>query len=1151
MIRFIPLFVFASVWFAHAAERPVDFNRDIAPVLSNTCFKCHGPDGKERKGGTKAHPLRLDTEDGATADYAGSIPIVPGHPEKSALVARVTSTDADEIMPPPKSGKSLNPQQIELLKKWVEQGAKYAKHWSYVKPARPALPEVGRVSGAPDWPRNGLDNFILARLEKENLKPQPEADRYALIRRVSLDVTGLPPTIEEVDAFVNDKSPDAYEKLVDRLLAKPAYGEHWARLWLDLARYADSGGYASDTPRTIWAFRDYTIKSFNENKPFDQFTVEQIAGDLLPNPTDEQLIATAFHRNTMTNTEGGTTREEFRNAAVVDRVNTTMAVWMGTSFNCAQCHDHKYDPLPQKDYFRFFAIFNNSEDADRADEEPTFKFLSQQQVEQKRKLEAELAALESKLTTPTPETLKSQAVWEKNFPLELKWTPLTESSIGIAVDGGKTTDTVSGKLGADVKRINAIRIEALPGGAAKNEKSAVVTRVHASIVPPAATSIEGQFVRVELSGKATHLMLAEVQVFSGGENVALKGTASQISTDYGGDAKRAIDGNTDGDYFKSNSVSHTGIGDNLWWEVDLKREHAIEGITVWNRTDGGNGAKLKDAHVIVLDKTRSEVWRGEIKDPPSQSKALDTGGARTIQFASALADAEHNGYDADAVVRDADPKNAKNAKKNPKADKPGWNINFADGKTHALTLIASAPADVPAGATLHVSILQDGLRKLDDDLKERFRISTTSDARAAEWSRTPENVVQAIVVSPDKRSPAQRDELTHFYLSTLAPELKTERANLVSLKKQLDEMKPNSVPVMRELAGDKRRKTKIQFRGNYLSLGDEVSEGVPAAFHPLAPGAPVNRFALAKWLVDENNPLTPRVIANRYWEQVFGIGLVRTSEEFGSQGEPPSNPELLDWLATELIAQKWDMKRFVKLLVTSAAYRQSSKVTPELIERDPDNRLLSRGPRFRMSAEMVRDQALACSGLLSSKMYGPSVKPPRPSAGLTAAFGGNLDWETSKGEDKYRRALYTEVRRTAPYPSTATFDAPSREICTLRRVRTNTPLQALVTLNDPVYVESAQALARRMAASAGSPREKAVVGFRACLARPPNELELDRLIKLYDETHVAFLKDLKSATSLATMPLGPAPAGADVAELAAWTTVANVMMNLDEFLMKR
>src|SRR5579862_1082782 len=421
MIRFIPLFVFASVWFAHAAERPVDFNRDIAPVLSNTCFKCHGPDGKERKGGTKAHPLRLDTEDGATADYAGSIPIVPGHPEKSALVARVTSTDADEIMPPPKSGKSLNPQQIELLKKWVEQGAKYAKHWSYVKPARPALPEVGRVSGAPDWPRNGLDNFILARLEKENLKPQPEADRYALIRRVSLDVTGLPPTIEEVDAFVNDKSPDAYEKLVDRLLAKPAYGEHWARLWLDLARYADSGGYASDTPRTIWAFRDYTIKSFNENKPFDQFTVEQIAGDLLPDATEEQRVATAFHRNTMTNNEGGTDDEEFRNAAVVDRVNTTMSVWMATSMACAQCHHHKYDPFSQQEYFRLFAILNNTADADRSDEAPVKKIYSPAQKEHLALVQAESWELEQKFEHPAPESLAKQTQWEAEFPWELTW----------------------------------------------------------------------------------------------------------------------------------------------------------------------------------------------------------------------------------------------------------------------------------------------------------------------------------------------------------------------------------------------------------------------------------------------------------------------------------------------------------------------------------------------------------------------------------------------------------------------------------------------------------------------------------------------------------------------------------------------------------
>ena len=452
-----------------AAAAPLVFDRDVRPILANSCYKCHGPDAKERKGGTKERKLRLDIQEGAYATYDGVTPIVPGQVDKSALVTRITSTDPEEKMPPPTSGKKLSPHDIEVLKTWVAQGAKYTKHWAYVKPVRSPLPDV-KDKG---WVKNPIDAFILARLEQEGLTPQPQADRYTLARRLSLDLTGLPPTVEEVDAFVNDKSADAYEKLVDRLLARPAYGEHWARMWLDLARYADSDGYATDAMRTIWAYRDYVINSFNENKPFDQFTIEQIAGDLLPNPTQEQIIATAFHRNTMTNTEGGTTREEWRNAAIVDRVNTTMSVWMGTSMACCQCHDHKYDPLPQKDYFRLFAILNNTEDADRADEEPNLKFFSTSQAQQRAKLQADIAALEKSMTTPTPALLASQERWEKSFPLDLKWQtlkPQTLKSAGgaemtaqddssIVVGQSGATDTYTIELPLTDNRLSAIRLE--------------------------------------------------------------------------------------------------------------------------------------------------------------------------------------------------------------------------------------------------------------------------------------------------------------------------------------------------------------------------------------------------------------------------------------------------------------------------------------------------------------------------------------------------------------------------------------------------------------------------------------------------------------------------------------------------------------------
>ena len=795
--RRVPAVALAVGLFApalHAAGAP-DFQREIRPILSNICFKCHGPDADERKGGKDGSGgLRLDTEEGARAALDDGAAIVPGHPEKSALVARITTSDQDDLMPPPKSGRKLSPKEIALLEAWVKDGGKYEKHWAYEKPRRPAVPEAK----AKAWVRNGVDAFILARLEKEGLVPQPEADRLALARRAALDLTGLPPTPEDADAFAQDKAPDAYERYVDRLLASPAYGEHWARQWLDLARYADSAGYADDPGRTIWGYRDYVIRAFNANRPFDQFTIEQIAGDLLPGATDEQLIATAFHRNTMTNNEGGTNDEEFRNAAVVDRANTTMSVWMGTSFACAQCHTHKYDPITNAEYFQVFAFLNNTQDADRKDESPVLGFYTDEQKPQRAQWEAEIATLEAKLKA------------------------------------------------------------------------------------------------------------------------------------------------------------------------------------------------------------------------------------------------------------------------------------------------APAPAAQPDGA-----------------------------------------------------APAPTDDR------------KADEKRIAALRKQLADMKKITVPVMRDLEAGKQRKTRVQLRGNYLALAEEVKEGVPAAFPPLPAAAPKNRLTLARWLVDDANPLTPRVTANRFWESIFGTGIVRTSEEFGAQGELPSHPELLDWLATELVREKWDVKKFLRLLVTSAAYRQSSKVTPALTERDPGNRLLARGPRFRLSAEMVRDQALAASGLLSRKMHGPPVRPPQPNLGLSAAFGGGLDWKNSTGEDVHRRALYTEWRRTAPYASLATFDAPNREVCTLRRNQSNTPLQALVTLNDPVYLEAAQALARRMTAGAGTAAEKAARGFRLCVTRPPTTRETARLLALHDETLAYFKQAPDKAIALATNPIGAAPAGADVPDLAAWTTVANVLLNMDETLMKR
>lgn len=1135
-----------------SAAESIDFNRDIRPILSNQCFKCHGPDPKERKGGVDG--LRLDTFEGATLDLGSGVgAIVPGKPDQSELIRRITSTDADEQMPPPGSGKHLTAQDIERLKKWVQQGAPYAKHWSYVKPVRPALPVVAQN----DWPKTAIDFFLLARLEREGLKPSAEADRYALARRVALDLTGLPPSVAEADRFVQDNSADAYERFVDRLLEKDAFGEHWARIWLDLARYADSAGYADDPLRTIWAYRDYVIRSFNANKPFDQFTIEQIAGDMLPNATEDQLIATAFHRNTLTNSEGGTNDEEFRNVAVIDRVSTTWSVWMGTSMACAQCHTHKYEPITQEEFFRFYAILNNTDDADRRDESPLLEFYTEEQKQKRAKLQNDINELDRTLKTSTPELLTSLEKWEQSFPKQLAWQTLKPESTtsqggaqlsvqddhAIVVANGQKTDVYTLTIPLTADKLSGLRLEALPHASLPNKGPGnsstgnfIVSRVLASIAPPQSSSIEGRFVRISLPGKEKILSLAEAQIFSGSENVAAKGSASQSSTAFDGEAKRAIDGNTNGNYFEANSVTHTAPSDDPWWEVDLQSPQRIERIVLWNRTDGGTETRLADFRIAILNQDKQVVWEQMVKEHPKPSAEFATTGVRPVVLTAAFSETSPEGFEPSLVI------------KNPDVKKKGWAIGTAAGKAHSLTLTAPAPVDVPAGSKLTVTIEQ--LSQQENHTLGAFRLSVTGDSRIGEYSQTPEKILAILNQEAGKRTEDQRRELSEYYFANLAPELKSAREKRTALNKRLGEIKPNTVPIMRELAADKQRQTRIQFRGNFMDLGNEVKAGVPAAFHPLPADAPVNRMTMAKWLVDPNNPLTARVLANRFWEQIFGIGLVRTSEEFGSQGEAPTHPELLDWLAVEFIESKWDAKHLLKLMVTSAAYRQTSKVTPELFERDPDNRMLARGPRFRLSAEMVRDQALYVSGLLSPEMYGPSVKPPQPALGLSAAFGSTIDWKTSEGSNRYRRGLYTEWRRSNPYPSMVTFDAPNREVCTIRRNRTNTPLQALVTLNDPVYVECAQTLARHMAELRGSTAEKLTHGFRTCLTRPPYEGEVTRLVQLYEESKARFAAAPEQAKQMA-VGTGSVPEKTDVSELAAWTVVANVMLNLDEMLMKR
>jgi len=933
---------------AASAADAVDYTRDVRPILAGRCFKCHGPDADTREAG-----LRLDDPDVATRRLdSGETAIRPERPGESSLLTRVESTDANLRMPPASEGAGLTPREISVLRKWIEQGAHYERHWSFVPPTKAPLPasDVG-------WGRNAVDSFVAERWQPEGLKPSPEADRRTLIRRVSLDLTGLPPSPEEVRDFIDDPSPDAYAQLVERLLASPAYGEKWGRDWLDLARYADSAGYADDPFRVIWMYRDWVIDAINAGTPFDRFTIEQLAGDLLPNSGQEQLLATAFHRNTMTNSEGGTDDEEFRTAAIVDRVNTTMQVWMGMTMACAQCHSHKYDPISQEEFFKVYAILNQSEDADRRDESPTLDILLPEDRERQATLKMQIAQAEQEI-----------------------------------------------------------------------ERQETAARQAGLLIEPPQGEIQARFVRIELPGSKKLLSLAEVQLFAGDENVARSGKATQSSTDYAGPAELAIDGNTNGHYFDAKSTTHTSEEDNPWWEVDLGALRRIDRVVVWNRNDsGGNGARLNGCLIVFLDEGRKPTWVHGIPAPSPNDTATA----------------------------------------------------------------------VPA----------TGQQTGDQDRK----------AFAA-------------------------------YVAARSPELQQIRDRKTNLEKQLAGIQPVRTPVMRELPADKRRKTQIQIRGNFLDLGPEVQPGVPASFHPLANPNP-NRLDFAGWLVDPANPLTARVTVNRIWEALFGIGIVETSEDFGLQGELPSHPKLIDWLAVDLMEHGWDTKRLIRTIVLSATYRQDSSVSPELAARDPMNRLLARGPRFRLSAEQVRDQALAMAGLLSDKMHGPSVQPLRPKLGLSAAFGASTDWETSAGEDAFRRGVYTRWQRTLPYPSMDAFDAPSREVCTVRRIRTNTPLQALVTLNDPVYVEAARGLAGRVLREGGPDTSSRLsYAFEICTSRLPTSTESAVLNELHAKAIQRYQSDAAAAAKLSV--LGDA-AGASPAEQAAWSVIANVLLNLDETLARR
>ncbi len=983
-------------WIDSMPARRVEYARDVEPIFRSSCYGCHS-------GAQPKADLRLDVK------AAAMRVITPGASEKSRLIARVEGRGAEARMP--FNGTPLTSEQVTTLKRWIDSGADWpegadardqapARHWAYIKPVKPLPPAVKHA----ELVRNPIDNFLLARLEQEGLSYSPEASKEKLARRVSLDLTGLPPTPAELKAFLDDTRPDAYERMVDRLLASPHFGERWARPWLDLARYADSNGYEKDDRRSIWKYRDWVINALNRDMPFDEFTIEQIAGDMLPNATEEQRIATGFNRNTQFNEEGGVDKDESYFEVQVDRVDTTATVWLGSTLGCAQCHNHKFDPFTQKDFYSMMAFFNNGEkkqintgDTSTLYIEPVLEIPTPEQNKEREAIEARINQLQKETTTLTPELKAQEGEWEKAvLNAEQAWHTVTPAKLSAAAGSTLTAESDGRIFAAGEKpRNEAYMVEfQLPGGA--------VSGIRLEALPDARLPRGGPGRDAYGNFNVTKFT---VEVPEGGGWKPLP--IQRLAADTG---PRTLD------------TKHGQV-----WTVDASREDQ----------------RLARQAVIVLEKVLL---------------------AQRVR----LTITQESEFSCQSV-----------------------------GSFRISTTDASDPA-------LIVSI-SHSLRPF---------------------------------LAKTERSDEDTKRLQDYFLS-VTPALKPARDALKKARDEKDKLAITSTLVMSERSGYERPFDYIRIRGGFSAKADKVYANVPAVLPPLPDSEMPNRLGLARWLVSKDNPLTARVEVNRIWEQYFGRGIVETSEDFGTQGEKPSHPELLDWLATEFMDRGWSMKAIDRLIVTSTAYRQSSNVTPDLLAKDPYNRLIARGPRFRMEAEMVRDTVLAASGLLSPKIGGPSVFPPQPPGIWNMPYNDDV-YQVSEGEDRYRRGIYTFARRSAPYPMQVNFDAPSREICTVRRTRTNTPLQALNLLNDEVFWEAAHAMAARLAKEGGSDaRARIDYGYILATGRHAKPDELNYLARYQADEQEHFTDHMNEAKKVGGDP-----------ETASWTMVANVLLNLDETITK-
>ena len=996
---------------AAATAGAVAFNRDIRPLLSDNCFACHGPDSAKRKA-----KLRLDTREGLFAERDGKAIVKPGHPDQSELARRIGTSDEDDLMPPPKSGKSLTKAQVALLQRWIAEGAPWEGHWAYQPVRRPPVPEVKQ----PSWPNNAIDRFILARIEKEGLAPSLEADRRTLIRRLSFDLTGLPPRPEDVRAFEEDPSPDAYARLVERLLASPHFGERLAMYWLDLVRYADTDGFHADNYRSVWPYRDYVIRAFNADEPFDQFTVEQLAGDLLPNATLEQCVASTYNRLGRSTEEGGAQPKEYLAKYAADRVRSVGTVWLAATTGCAECHDHKFDPIATRDFYRLEAYFADIKEAGVGKREGSLVPSSEQAAELKR-LDTQIAGLEQTLTNYTPELVEAQA----------KWAEATAADLAAG-------------------------------------KSAWV-----AVKPEQAVS----------AGGATLTGLDDLSVLSSGKN--------------------------------PDTDTYT-----VTLRTDQPHLTAIELEALTHSTMSNGGLSRANGNFVL---TGVEV---------AAAKA-GAGTGAPVELASAIADFSQDGYPVANAI-DGKPDT-------------GWAVaGHEKPADHRAVFAFAKPLAAGPGTTLTVRL------KFESSFKQhaigRFRLSLTSlDHPDLATTGLPDAVAQALRQPAAKRTPEQVELLRRHFLA-VTPLLDKPRAELAARRKEREALVAR-IPTTLMTVAVEPRVTRVLPRGNWMNDTGEIVEPAPPEF---LGGAPLKdrratRLDLARWLVSRENPLTARVFVNRLWKLFFGVGISKSLDDFGVQGEWPTHPELLDWLAAEFMGSGWDVKHLVRLMVSSRTYRQSSQATEKLRERDPFNRLYARQARFRIDAEMVRDNALSVAGLLVDKIGGPSVKPYQPAGYWDQLNFPKRTWEADTGEALYRRGLYTFWCRTFLQPSLLAFDACPREESTAERSPSNTPLQALALLNDPTYVEAARVFAARVLRCGGANTDAAIDwAFDQALARKPTAAERAVLAALYRQEFADFSKDPNRASQLIKEGAAPAPTDLPAPELAAWTEVARAILNLHE-----